>query len=645
LSGGAALSRLTNALTSHGSAIRHNNGQIMAQCPAHPDKNPSLSIRATEGQVLVYCFAGCATSDVIAAVGLTNSDLFDDPRGATYRYDDGRVVKRSPDKRFRQTGNTKGAPQLYRAGRLTENPDSDVFLVEGEKDVHAVESAGGLATCNPMGSSNFDKVDVGPLRGRTVTAVVDRDAGGLKWAAQVRARLVGYAANVAFVESAAGKDAADHVAAGYGLTDFVQHESEPEPDAPEPIEAEYLVPENPWEGATDANGFPLEPEYVPDWVEDDAAGLALQQDVAEAEAVAAENGEGPGEGRRIAFRSAATMRMARTRWLHGHEQGGHVPLGAITLLAGREGIGKSTISYDFIAKVTLGTLRGEYYGIPKGVVVYATEDDWEPVILPRLVAAGADLNQVHRVDAYEGEEKDWISFPRDLVRLGRICKEHNVALLVLDPIMSIIDGKLDTHKDREVRQVLDPLARFAAAAGAAVIGLIHVNKSGGGDAVNSVMGSRAFSAVARSVLFCIAVPKQDDDGGPDEFLFSQEKCNLGPKQGSQKYGIETVELQGSDEEGKPFKVFTSRVVWGNGDVRRAGDVMEEQARASRPKGKLREEILLYLRSQEGGVPLGDIVAALPDHKEGNIKVTLSRMVDANQITRPVIGLYAAGSAR
>lgn len=641
MSRGEALDRLVDALTSHGSAVRHNGDQIMAQCPAHPDRNPSLSIRGSEGQALVYCFAGCSTPDVLAAVGLTNADLFDNRRGAIYRYDDGRIVKRSPDKRFRQSGNTKGSPQLYRAARLAEQPESVVHLVEGEKDVHAVESIGGLATCNPMGSSNFDKVDVGPLRGRDVVAVVDRDAGGLKWAEQVRGRLVGYAASVAFVEAADGKDAADHVAAGHGLTDFAQHEP------PVPIEdgEGFPDPTSAWEGAIDADGFPLEPEYVPDWVEDDVAGLALQQDVAEAEAEAVENGEGPGEGRRVAFRAASTMRMARTRWLHGHEQGGHIPLGAITLLAGREGIGKSTISYDFIAKVTRGTLPGEFYGIPKGVVVYATEDDWEPVILPRLVAADADLNQVHRVDAYEGEEKDWISFPRDLVRLGRICKEHNVALLVLDPIMSIIDGKLDTHKDREVRQVLDPLARFAAAAGASVIGLIHVNKSSGGDPLNSVMGSRAFSAVARSVLYCIAVPRPEDDGGPDEFLFSQEKCNLGPKQASQKYGITTVQLEGHDEENKPFKVFTSRVAWGSADMRRAGDVMEEATRAARPKGKLREEILAFLRDQEGGVSVGDIISALPDHKEGNIKVTLGRMVEAKQISRPTIGLYSAGASR
>lgn len=49
----------------------------MARCPAHPDKNPSLSIRETpDGRVLLYCFAGCTTEAVLAALGLSFNDLF-----------------------------------------------------------------------------------------------------------------------------------------------------------------------------------------------------------------------------------------------------------------------------------------------------------------------------------------------------------------------------------------------------------------------------------------------------------------------------------------------------------------------------------------------------------------------------------------
>lgn len=49
----------------------------VACCPAHSDTNPSLAIRELDdGRVLVHCFAGCPVGDVLAAVGLTFSDLF-----------------------------------------------------------------------------------------------------------------------------------------------------------------------------------------------------------------------------------------------------------------------------------------------------------------------------------------------------------------------------------------------------------------------------------------------------------------------------------------------------------------------------------------------------------------------------------------
>ena len=52
-------------------------GQWSAQCPAHDDKGPSLSIKEMpDGRVLVHCFAGCNVDDVTAAVGLALSDLF-----------------------------------------------------------------------------------------------------------------------------------------------------------------------------------------------------------------------------------------------------------------------------------------------------------------------------------------------------------------------------------------------------------------------------------------------------------------------------------------------------------------------------------------------------------------------------------------
>ena len=50
-------------------------GRWLAKCPAHEDRSPSLSIADREGRVLVHCFGGCETEDVLGAVGLRFSDI------------------------------------------------------------------------------------------------------------------------------------------------------------------------------------------------------------------------------------------------------------------------------------------------------------------------------------------------------------------------------------------------------------------------------------------------------------------------------------------------------------------------------------------------------------------------------------------
>jgi hypothetical protein len=57
--------------------VKGRNGSWTAQCPAHEDKSPSLSVRETEdGRVLVHCFGGCEVNAVLGAVGMDLTDLF-----------------------------------------------------------------------------------------------------------------------------------------------------------------------------------------------------------------------------------------------------------------------------------------------------------------------------------------------------------------------------------------------------------------------------------------------------------------------------------------------------------------------------------------------------------------------------------------
>lgn len=227
-----AYDRLLDALRGNGSQVRENRiGQTLAQCPAHDDRSPSLSVTGIEGRVLLYCHAGCADGAVLGALGLAVRDLFDEPRGTSYRYDDGRVVHRTPDKKFRQSGRTQGTAALYRLDRVKAAvaESQPVFVVEGEQDVHAAESIGVTATCSPMGAGKWHKVDPSPLHGGKVLIVADQDEPGRKHAADVLASLTGHA-DAAIVAPRTGKDLADHIAAGHPIGELVPLRADDDPD-------------------------------------------------------------------------------------------------------------------------------------------------------------------------------------------------------------------------------------------------------------------------------------------------------------------------------------------------------------------------------------------------------------------------------
>jgi len=255
---------------------------------------------------------------------------------------------------------------------------------------------------------------------------------------------------------------------------------------------------------------------------------------------------------------ASSIPMKGRRWMWRDERGKWIPQADLTLMAGREGVGKSTIVYELVAKVTKGVLPGSYYGKPKSVIVCATEDAWAETIVPRLTAAGADLDRVYQIDAITPEGfEGTLSLPEDTKRLEEKILEYDVSLVLLDPLLSTVNAKLDSHKDAEVRMALDPLVRLAHETRIAMIGLIHVNKSQEGDLMNRLMASRAFGAIVRVVLFSAKydpLGEEDDeesvmeDIDPARFVFGQIKNNLAEKVPvTLKYHMASVIL-GYDQE-------------------------------------------------------------------------------------------------
>jgi hypothetical protein len=61
-------------------AVRNGGNGWMATCPAHRDRSPSLSLRESNGRLLLHCFAGCSIEAICEALEIRLSDLFNESR-------------------------------------------------------------------------------------------------------------------------------------------------------------------------------------------------------------------------------------------------------------------------------------------------------------------------------------------------------------------------------------------------------------------------------------------------------------------------------------------------------------------------------------------------------------------------------------
>jgi len=255
------------------------------------------------------------------------------------------------------------------------------------------------------------------------------------------------------------------------------------------------------------------------------------------------------DDRAIGLVAASTVKPEHTRWFWKDR----IPLRGFTLAVGMEGRGKTTLIVAVTAQATRGVLAGDLYGQAVHVVYVTAEDSLSATVVPRLMAAGADLDLVHFVTV-NGFGAAGLSIPDDLPALSNVMAEAKARLLVLDPVVAHLHGALDSHKDQSVRQALAPLARWADAANGAVLGVMHLNKGLGADVLNRVNGSRGFTAAARSVLTV-----GDDPQNPEQRVVAVGKANLAPTDvPALRFRIESRDVPHPDEE-EP--ISTSGIVW------------------------------------------------------------------------------------
>ncbi len=431
--------------------VRRIGSGWQALCPAHADKNPSLSIHIRYNKILVHCHAGCSREAVLAALVIEARELSLDAHDvkarvvAEYPYMDEhrgllfQVVRLEP-KSFRQRRpdglggwiwNLSGTRRvLYRLPEVLNA--KSVLVCEGEKDCDTARGLGLVATSNPGGAGKWCEEYVETLRGKRVAFIADADEPGRKHAQQIAVSLHLRAESVKVLELPGSKDLSEWAGRG-GTREAL-------------LETIHNAPE--WKPPSQATtGFALT----------HLADLLARPDIPVEYVV--EN---------------------------------FLVAGTVSCVAAKPKVGKST----FARNLCLCVSRGEdFLGLKtkRGECVYLALEEREEDLKNDFRAMGADGSEPIFIHA-AAAPGEGIAAVCDLVR------QRRPVLVVIDPLFRLARIR-DEKAYAETYAALGPLIDVAREAGTHLLLTHHAGKSAKADTIDSPLGSTAIGgAVCTLVL-------------------------------------------------------------------------------------------------------------------------------------------------
>jgi hypothetical protein len=602
--------RILTALRENGHEPRKAGAGWCCRCPAHDDRNPSLSIRAgDDGRALVNCHAGCTVDAVCGAIGLRPADLFaDDPTrrdGHGPRPRRAVTVATTPRKPARNAGNGDGDAKTFPTAREAV---ADLERRHGPRAaVWTYHNAAG----EPVGLVVRWNVQADPT---------DPESKPSKRMLPVSKTVKGWA-NVGMPTPHLLYRLPDLLATPAGSRVFVV-EGEKAADAAREVGLTATTSPHGSKSAGKADWSPVAGRDVVILPDHDDAGERYGADVVrlataagaksvrivrlvelwadmpeggdmadlvertggDADALEKLRGEveeladkadpleatpAPIDGAPVIVR-LSDVKPEPVAWLWP----GRIALGKLTLIAGDPGLGKSFLTLDMAARVSRGWAWPDAAGVattPGGVVLLSAEDGVADTIRPRLDAAGADVARIVALEAIRSvgdngrEAARTFDLSRDLPALeAAIGLVEGCRLVVIDPVTAYLGG-VDSHKNAEIRGLLAPLGAIAERHRVAMVAVTHLNKSGGGPAIYRAMGSLAFAAAARAAW---AVSKDKDDSR--RRLLLPIKNNIAPDTGGLAYRIEPLGIDGCPAvswEPDPVNVSADDALAGNRDER------------------------------------------------------------------------------
>jgi len=486
-----------------------------ARCPAHPDRDPSLSIsEAPDGKVLLRCFAGCSFESITNALGV-------DPRAlagphakngsqpvtpkrtqrrivATYNYTDegGKLlyeVVRYDPKDFRQRRPDGAGGWIWSAEGVRRIPfrlpevraavaaRQPVWVTEGEKDALGLANVGLCATTNAGGAGNWTSELNDAFCGAYVVILPDNDDAGRYHADSVARELHGIAEWVRIL----------------ALADL----------PPKGDVGDWLCGKDPDAARAELKALAkTTPRFDPQAVPPVPRPLSRDKPTAQADSSAAD--------RPLAAVPINAVPIRKIAWLWP----GRLARGEITEICGDPGLGKSMLALDIAALLSRAAAwpDGSFSPEPVRSLILSAEDDPGSVIRPRLEAADADTRLIYVLPA------DEIVTVADADRIGELIACEHIGIVVLDPLTAFLPSRTDSHRDAEVRAAMVPVVTMARERGCAILAIRHLNKAPGLSPIYRGGGSIAFTALVR---FGFAVGRHPDNR--QQRVLACVKSNLG----------------------------------------------------------------------------------------------------------------------
>ena len=413
---------------------------------------------------------------------------------------------------------------------LAADVDQPVYIVEGEKLVLRLMDAGLIATTNTGGAGKWKPDYTEHLKGRRVVLLPDNDDPGREHMQSVADSLYRVAEDVTIVDLPDLPDKGD-------VCDWL--------DAGGTVkELRKLVrATSPWR-----------PSYAGVWASD-----IVPEDI---------------------------------KWLWK----AHIPRGKFTLLAGDPGAGKSMITCDLVTRVTTGASWPDQDADAVSetrcgsALILSGEDGAADTVLPRLIRHGADVDRVLVVDVQR--YTDYI-MPEGLPHVEAAIQElrkrfpRRPVLAIIDPLEMFITCR-NTNNSKEVRDSIGPLEALAARTGAAIVGILHLNKkSTEANVMYRFMGSMAFVASARvSMLADFDPSDMTTEVNSRRRVLAVNKINIGKVPASLTYQI----------------VDPGKVRWGGESPYSANELMRQSAEPGAGAPKL-EEAADFLRDELADGPV------------------------------------------